>query len=370
MKIIYFATYYEPYLDFFYSKNSQLATKTYQEQLQALKNDAFGAFWSYADESTRQGHEGHLIITNCKPLQMAWAKENNIVFDESNWQFSLPILQTKQISPDVFFIGSMFQYYGEFLDEIKKYSKKVFGWISCPMPENLFQKTYPDLIISSAPHYVEDFRKKGINSELLTAFFDENVLKMVEYKASICKVLPKEYDFTFLGGITQAHKQRIEAIDKLVEKTPIQLFGYGYGHFPDGRNRIIRKLFKHPVQKRYQGEAWGLEMYNVLYHSKITFNSHIDMANGAGVNMRMYEATGMGTLLLTDGKGKNQLFTDNEVVYYENINDAIEKANYYLNPKNENERLKIANAGQKRTLEEYDAKNTVKQMITYFEKYN
>ncbi len=370
MKIIYFATYYEPYLDFFYQKNPSLTTKTYQEQLQYLETDFFGNFATYTQYANTEGHEAHLIIANCKPLQMAWVKENNIIFDENNWQFSIPILQTKKIAPDVFFIGSMFQYYGEFLDEIKKYSKKIFGWISCPISENLFEKTHPEFIISSAPHYVENFRKQGINSELITAFFDENVLKAVKHKANTRKILPKKYDFTFLGGITHAHKQRIEAIDTLVKKTPIQLFGYGYEHFPDTRNRIIRKLFKHPVQKRYQGEAWGLEMYNVLYHSKITFNSHIDMANGAGVNMRMYEATGMGTLLLTDGKGKNELFEDGkEVVYYENLNDAIEKAHYYLHPKNEEERLKIAQAGQKRTLTEYNAQKTIATMLAYFEKY-
>ncbi len=372
MKIVYFTTYYEPYLVSFYEKNPNLANQPYQIQLQALIDDAFGSFCSYITEINQQEnnkHKAHLIIPNAKPLQMAWAKENNVIFDENNWKFSIPILQTKKIEPDVFYMASVFEYYGEFLDEIKKYSKKIFGWISCPLPNNIFQKTYPELILSSAPHYVEDFRKQGINSELLTVFFDENVLNTLQKKYENTKIAPQKYDFTFLGGITQSHKSRIEAINKLVKKTPIQLFGYGFEHFPDTRNRIIRKLFKHPVQKRYQGEAWGLDMYQILQNSKITFNIHIDIANGFGVNMRMYEATGMGTLLLTDGKGKNQLFADNEVVYYENLDDAIEKAHYYLHPKNENERLKIAQAGQKRTLENYNTKNIVKNMLEHFEKY-
>lgn len=365
MKIIYFATYYPNYLDFFYKQNPNLKHQSYQIQLQALLDDAFGSFWSYATEANKQGHKAHLIIANAKPLQMAWAKENNIPFDETNWQFSLPILQTKLIAPDVFYIGSMFNYYGAFLDEIKKHSKKVFGWISCPMPDNLFRKTHPELILSSAPHYVENFKKLGIHSELLTAFFDEKINeKLVTQK----EVENPKYDITFVGSVGVAHKKRLENIEKMIEKTPIQLFGCGFNSL-DTRNRILRTLFPAAIKKRYKKEAWGLEMYEILQNSKITFNVHGEIAEGFGVNMRMYEATGVGTLLLTDGKGKNQLFTDQEVVYYENIDDAIEKANYYLQPENEQARQKIAQAGQKRTLKDYNAEKNVAQMLAYFEKY-
>lgn len=54
-------------------------------------------------------------------------------------------------------------------------------------------------------------------------------------------------------------------------------------------------------------------------------------------------------------------------LFIESIDDAIEKARYYL--KHEAERQKIADAGQKRTLKDYNFSNNVKEMLGYFEKY-
>lgn len=46
--------------------------------------------------------------------------------------------------------------------------------------------------------------------------------------------------------------------------------------------------------------AFGLEMYNLLKNSLITFNLHTDFTYGSVGNIRMFEATGMGACLLTD----------------------------------------------------------------------
>ena len=40
-------------------------------------------------------------------------------------------------------------------------------------------------------------------------------------------------------------------------------------------------------------------MYKILGRSKISFNRHINTAENNANNMRLYEATGMGSLLLT-----------------------------------------------------------------------
>lgn len=367
MKILFFATYYDPYLSSFYQKNPDLSAKPYREQLDCLISDFFGAFGSYTLECRTQGHEAELIIANCEPLQRQWAKEQKIFFDERNWRFSIPIEQCKVFRPDIFFIGSMFEYYGDFLAEIQSYAKSIFGWISCPMPSGIFHKSHPRLILSSSPHYVDQFRQSGLKSELLPAFFDNRILDAVAREREKDKRADTIYDFTFVGGVTRAHKSRAAAIKKLAKKTSIKLFGYGYeGAFHFSR-RFRPAIFPNYVQRAYLGESWGLEMYRVLKNSLITFNSHGEIAEGYGVNMRMYEATGSGALLLTDGKGRNQLFNDNEVVYYENINEAIEKVNYFL--ANPAARIQIAAAGQKRTLSEYNAPNTVHQMLSFFQEY-
>ena len=134
-----------------------------------------------------------------------------------------------------------------------------------------------------------------------------------------------------------------------------------------GRRQKLRRLVhRTAIDKGYRGQAWGLEMYRVLAASRITLNVHIDMAGPAAVNMRMYEATGVGTLLLTDdGVNLSELFeAGKEVVTYRTPQEAAEKVHYFL--EHENERMAIAKAGQQRTLQNYTYDHVIGRMLDCF----
>jgi spore maturation protein CgeB len=97
-------------------------------------------------------------------------------------------------------------------------------------------------------------------------------------------------------------------------------------------------------------------MYRTLGQNTIQLNSHGDGSLQAG-NMRLYEATGMGTLLLTDWKSNlPDLFVpEKEIITYKNKSEAIDKTKYYL--KNTNEAKEIALNGQKRTFAQYSTQS-------------
>ncbi|HEU5166444.1 MAG TPA: glycosyltransferase [Chitinophagaceae bacterium] len=359
MKVVFFSSYYPKYLDSFYKKNPLLGSMSYDEQLDALHKDFFGDWASYLPPFYKLGAEPHLIVPNCKPLQEAWAKENNIKWDSKTWQYSLPIEQVKMIKPDVFYIGNMFEYYGEFLDAIKKYTKKIFGWIACEIPAGV-KPMQLDLVLSSLPLFVDQFRKDGLNAEFLTAAFDSSILNEIERT-------PADINFSFIGSLTKAHSKRINMIKHLIDHTDLEFYGLNIEAIPDERP-FFKRLTPSIYKTKFRGEAWGLDMYKVLNRSKITFNAHIDISGSYIGNMRMYEATGMGTLLLTDGKNAPvKLFTDDEVVYYDTVEDAIDKYKYYIS--HETERNEIARKGQRRTLSDYSYEKTSAQLYDYFAKY-
>jgi spore maturation protein CgeB len=93
-------------------------------------------------------------------------------------------------------------------------------------------------------------------------------------------------------------------------------------------------------------------MYRVLQSSKITFNHHGDVAPFAN-NMRLFEATGVGTCLLTDWKEnlKEMFEPGKEVLTYRGPDECAELIQYYLD--HEEERQAIGLAGQTRTLREH-----------------
>ncbi|MGA2094338.1 MAG: glycosyltransferase, partial [Sedimentisphaerales bacterium] len=118
-----------------------------------------------------------------------------------------------------------------------------------------------------------------------------------------------------------------------------------------------------PLRQRHHGEVWGLDMFATLAHSRITVNRHLDVAENYANNMRLFEATGCGAMLVTDYKDNlNELFEiGSEVVAYRSPEEAAALITYYLqHPK---EAQEIARKGQQRTLRDHTYTQRMKQTV-------
>ena len=92
-------------------------------------------------------------------------------------------------------------------------------------------------------------------------------------------------------------------------------------------------------------------MYDVLRRSRITLNYHIDIAEGWANNMRLYEATGAGAMLLTDRRRNiGDIYVDgDEVATYGSTRECIDQTKRYL--ADEPARAAIAAGGQRKAVE-------------------
>jgi len=124
-----------------------------------------------------------------------------------------------------------------------------------------------------------------------------------------------------------------------------------------------------PLRRYYRGKAWGIEMYDVLYNSKVTLNHHISVAESYANNMRLYEATGVGTMLITDWKvNLHEIFEPGkELLAYHTPDECAELVRYYL--KHDAERRAIASAGQRGTLREHNYYNRMQELVDIVRKY-
>ena len=111
-----------------------------------------------------------------------------------------------------------------------------------------------------------------------------------------------------------------------------------------------------------QRPLFGLEMFQQLQRTRVSLNTHIDISATYASNMRLYEATGAGSCLLTDWKSNlGELFEpDVEVVTYKSADECVEKFNYLAS--HEDERRAIAAAGQRRTLRDHTFDNRAVQL--------
>lgn len=115
------------------------------------------------------------------------------------------------------------------------------------------------------------------------------------------------------------------------------------------------------------GVVWGREMYEVLRRSKITLNHHGDVAPYAN-NCRLFEATGMGALLVTDWKANlSELFeVGKEVVAYRSTEECADMIRHYL--KDEEGRMAISRAGQARTLRDHTYRRRMQEFVDITDK--
>ena len=108
-----------------------------------------------------------------------------------------------------------------------------------------------------------------------------------------------------------------------------------------------------PIRSRWEGAVWGVEMFEVLYKSRIRLNHHMDVADAYAGNVRLFEATGVGSLLITDWK-KNlheRFEPGKEIVAYKTPEECLDLIQYYA--EHNDERKTIAKAGQGRTLRDH-----------------
>jgi spore maturation protein CgeB len=131
-----------------------------------------------------------------------------------------------------------------------------------------------------------------------------------------------------------------------------------------GANRSLRPRFtwRDPIERASRNEVYGLDMLNTLASSASTLNVHIDDTGDYTGNIRLFEATGVGTCLLTDWKKDlGELFDiDREVVAFRSLDECLEKARWLLDHPQACE--EIGKAGQRRTLEKHSYANRVEEL--------
>ena len=329
--IVFVNTYYPAFVASCYRDKPTLAFQSYDEQLAALQATRFGDSDFYSAPLRAIGWEACDLIVNVEPLQKAWAQEN----DSQLSGMSLFVEQVRRLRPDVLYLQDLSLASTPVLRALRPYVGLLVGQIASPVPAVTDLSAF-DLLVSSFPHFVERFRAMGVCAQYQPLGFDARVL------ADIAEV-SRDIPVSFVGGISAAHGKGTTFLEQLAAQLPIAFWGYGKEGLPSDS----------PIRALHNGEVWGVEMFRTLARSRITVNRHIDTAEQYANNMRLFEATGCGALLITDYKDNlAELFEiGKEVVVYRDAAECVALIRYYQAHPEEAE--VIARAGQERTLRDY-----------------
>jgi len=179
-----------------------------------------------------------------------------------------------------------------------------------------------DHVFCAQKQAVIDFKAKGVEAEWLPHAFEPLAYPKMDFAS-------KDTDICFVGHVNS--ENRVDFLDRMFREFPNFFYG----------------------QRRFEQAA---EKY---CKSKIVIN----IAMKEDLNMRCFEAMGTGSFLLTDYVPHiEELFEDGKhLVLYRSLEEAVDKAEYYL--KHDSEREKIAQAGYEEVMAKHTIDHRVNRMI-------
>jgi hypothetical protein len=356
MRFLILDTDYPQFLHWLYAKHPGLAKKPYREQMQVRLESLFGIAGFYASNLNKLGHEAHDIYPNNEAMQKAWAQEHGLKLRPdwrwqfrlrrdlipwvsrvrgSRWLYDILAAQIRYYSPDVVLNLALDELSIRFLQEMKRDLRLLVGQHAATQLSDTKDWAVYDLVISSMPSTVHWFRSRQVPAALNRLGFEPHVLsRLMDGEKSI--------PASFIGSFHAVHSTRVEWLEHVCRSSQMRVWSPYVDHLPASSY----------IRRSYLGPVWGREMYHVLRNSLLTLNHHGNVPLFAN-NLRLFEATGVGTMLITDWKEDLPAMFEpgREVIPYRSPEECAELVRYYL--EHEDERQAIAQAGQARTLRDH-----------------
>ena len=386
---------YRQYLEKYYERYSFIKEETYQKQYDHLLNDSSELVALYTRTFNKLGLDTSYVITNAHALQTAWKKQNNI--DCKN-NISLVYEQIKNCNPDVLWIEDASYLNKDWINYVRRSMpsiKLIMSSHCAPCNDKLLNEFGNlDFVITCTPGIKLLFENNGIKSYLVYHGFDPGILEKLDQNNDF-----PDNDFVFSGSLYMGggfHFKRIEYIERIL-KSDINLKIYGnleskykiwakqlaFCGYRGLRALHLEKIISSiPFLRENKGygdtpiknyskrliniaepAVFGLDMYKAIYKAKITLNMHGEVSGEYAGNVRLFEATGVGTCLLTERKKNlpDSFDCNSEIVVYDSIEDCIDKVKWLF--QNDEKRKEIAKKGQQKTLKSHTIEERCKQII-------
>ena len=379
---------YDEFLGYFYSQHPGLEKQSYEEQMRMRVEGLHGMVDFFPSNLQKLGHEAWNIYANDAIMQKAWAREHGIrpgrswewsfrlrrgvvpwisIVHNQAWLYEVLAAQIQHYKPDVLLNMQTGLVSTDFLLEMTDHWRLLIGWGNpgaltyeyywIPYKQQLQQDwSVYDLIVAPQQGMVDYFKGTGIRAELLRHAFEPRTLSLLSPETQ------KTIGVSFIGLVRGGnYKARRELLEKLCSIMGDEMFIWA--SVVDGLSP------QSSIRTRHQGHAWGLDLYRITANSKIALNCHSEQEGQFSGNKRLFDATGLKTLLITDFTNDlNQLFDlDKEVLAYRNANECVEILKYYL--EHDDKREAIARAGQQRTLREHTYYHRMQELVDITHKY-
>ena len=354
MKFLQVHTFYQAAIDELYSSTPGLAARSFAEQTEALVRDGFSGIHMFAPYMGELGYEGILVVANNPFSQLRWLKENNIAVPSGNIDFlELVRVQVETIKPEILYLSDPITFNGDFIASLSFKPELIIGWRAANIPESINWKGF-DLMFSNLDALRQAALTLGVkNTEHFFPGFPVWIYDEIKQNKP-------QYDVVFCGQVSfRQHKRRNSLLHSVASEIINGSFS-GVFYLSGNRDAMTKEM-----AEINRGSRYGIAMHRALRSGRIAIDARgdiglvgvdgrtSDLAGKQTSNMRIFEATGSGVMLLTeDHENLREYFEPGvEIETFKDEAELIDKINFYV--KYPEKREEIARRGHERCLNEY-----------------
>ena len=342
IKILQLESFYPQFIGTAYQKIPGLENTRFKEQINHLLDSGFSGGHNTTPYFNPQRWESHYIIINCHWSQKKWAKENGLPIDTPNRE--ILTAQLRSIKPDILYLSDIPGFDFSILNELP-YHPLVVGWHATTLSDHTPWGNF-DLVLSGIKKIRDGALSKGAKAaaEFMPAAPPYRSLGSSTFRPSSLV-----FSGSFYGGIHDERTEQFRRLSRGLDKLSLDIYtSNSFEIKADEKIRLHPALYGNDVIRLYAEHAMVLDFRG-------QFNLEDNGSARETSNMRIFEATRAGSLLLTERSPNLERYFvfGQEIETYTHLDELLEKIHFYAKPENETIRKKIAESGLRRVRSEH-----------------
>lgn len=296
-------------------------------------------------------------FSNSEYLQKKWATEQGLTINK-NWEIEVLQSQIENFQPNVLYTVNP-KVIVNIYDQLPRVDLYAF-WRAAPVDNSIDYSKFK-VGLTYANRYKKLLLDAGVDNVDIHSFsFDPEIVNRLN-------AVENKTDLVFIGTYNSQFNRRNKLLTEIAKnflglksiRFYLRTSRKWKGLFPD-LPFIILPAYRKPVYLR--------QMLIEYLKSRIVFNCHSDLSKDAKGNMRVFEALGTKSFLLTDkGDYPTNLVPGEDFITYDSPKDLKQKVIHYLSKPDLREQIGLN--GYKKVKQHYNVEIGYQRLISIFSKY-
>ena len=343
LRFLHIHSFYPDVIQHLYSRTPGLANTDFVSQTKAVLQDGFSSSHIFVEPLSDMGFETHFIVPDNPYAQRRWVLDNNPASLNSDaGLMEIVAAQIEAIQPDIIYTCDPIRFDSRFFRSLTHKPALLMGWRGANIHAGIDWSMF-DVILSGLPGILEYALQLGArNTEFFFPGFPVNIIEEVKNEH-------ERFDVVFSGSWTTGqHQGRNQVLNHVAKHATSSGKPYSCVYYLNSGQQELPP----PVQRVALPPRFGLAMHKALKRGRIvldgrathTFKTEdtlIDIGRQDTVNMRLFEATGQGSFIITQHLDNlNQFFEPGtEIETYQTQSELLEKIQFYLDHPEEREAI-------------------------------